>query len=122
MNMYTWPCLPSPLTLSLRTQALARQLHSTRQRNQCVVCCELHTAATYTEARCAADILLCEDVTVVYKAVGDLIFFVTGASAENEIILFTVLSTLTDALDNLLRCGASRFWTSSCVCVLDAVQ
>lgn len=85
-------------------------------------CNELHTAATYTEDRCAADILLCEDVTVVYKAVGDLIFFVTGASAENEIILFTVLSTLTDALDNLLRCGASRFWTSFCVYVLDAVQ
>lgn len=65
--------------------------------------------------RCpAADILLFDDVTVVYKAVGDLMFFVTGASDENEIILFTVLTTLAEALDNLLRyaCSPSRYRTA----------
>ena len=47
------------------------------------------------------------DVTVVYKFVGDLMMYVTGAQDENEVILYHVLTALAEALNLLLRCAHS---------------
>jgi coatomer subunit zeta len=51
----------------------------------------------------AADILLFNDVAVLYKTVEDLIFVVTGSQDENEVILSTVLMALTESINILLR-------------------
>ena len=51
----------------------------------------------------AGDVLLFDDVAVLYKRVGDLIIIVTGAQDENELILTAVLSGVSDALTILLR-------------------
>lgn len=44
-----------------------------------------------------------DDVVVVYKSFGDLMFFVTGSEDENEIILFTVLQAFFESISVLLR-------------------
>lgn len=52
----------------------------------------------------AGDILLFDDVAVLYKRVGDLIMAVTGCQTENELILHSVLTAMAEALTILLRC------------------
>ena len=52
---------------------------------------------------CAADILLFNDVAVLYKHVEDLIFIVTGSQDENEVILSAVLGALIESISILLR-------------------
>lgn len=42
-------------------------------------------------------------MVVVYKFVGDLMFFVTGSVDENEIILHNVLTGFVEAIVLLLR-------------------
>ena len=49
------------------------------------------------------EIILLDDVTILYKSVQDLYFYVIGASTENEILLLSVLESLLDALSTLLR-------------------
>jgi hypothetical protein len=44
-----------------------------------------------------------DDVIVVYKFIGDLMFFVTGANDENELILYTVLQAFYESVSLLLR-------------------
>lgn len=44
-----------------------------------------------------------DDVVVVYKFIGDLMFFVTGSCNENELILYTVLQAFHETLSLLLR-------------------
>lgn len=44
-----------------------------------------------------------DDVVVVHKSFGDLMFFVTGSEDENEIILSTVLQAFIESLSLLLR-------------------
>lgn len=51
----------------------------------------------------AGDVLLFDDVAVLYKRAGDLIIIVTGAQDENELILTAVLSGVSEALTILLR-------------------
>jgi hypothetical protein len=51
----------------------------------------------------AGDIVLFNDVSVLYKRVDDLIIAVTGSQDENEVILCTVLTGLSEALSILLR-------------------
>lgn len=53
--------------------------------------------------RSDAEILTFNEVTVLYKLVGDLVIYVTGSSDENEVLLFTVLSALSESLNILLR-------------------
>ena len=45
-----------------------------------------------------------DDVIVVYKFLGDLMFFVTGSQDENELILCQVLQGFYEAISLLLRC------------------
>lgn len=49
------------------------------------------------------DVLLFDDVAVLYKRAGDLIIVVTGSQDENELILTAVLSGVSEALTILLR-------------------
>uniref|UniRef100_A0A061RHV0 Coatomer subunit zeta n=1 Tax=Tetraselmis sp. GSL018 TaxID=582737 RepID=A0A061RHV0_9CHLO len=56
-----------------------------------------------TNARGEAEIIMFDDVVVVYKFIGDLMFYVTGASDENELILYTVLQAFYDSVSLLLR-------------------
>lgn len=44
-----------------------------------------------------------DDVIVVYKFYGDLMFFVTGSLDENELILYTVLQAFYESISLLLR-------------------
>lgn len=52
-----------------------------------------------------------DDVIVVYKFFGDLMFYVTGSQDENELILYTVLQAFYESISLLLRC---RWQLSSC--------
>ena len=67
----------------------------------------LRAGVTLMGQRCAGDILLFNDVAVLYKRVEDLILIVTGSQDENEIILFSVLGALSEALNVLMRCAHS---------------
>ncbi len=53
-----------------------------------------------------------DDVIVVYKFIGDLMFFVTGSQDENELILYQVLQGFYEAISLLLR--YPPFFISSC--------
>lgn len=44
-----------------------------------------------------------DDVLVVYKCLGDLMFFVTGGQDENELILYSVLQAFYESVSILLR-------------------
>lgn len=54
-------------------------------------------------SRHAAEITLFDDVIVVYKFLGDLMFYVTGSNEENELILFQVLVAFYESISLLLR-------------------
>ncbi len=45
-----------------------------------------------------------DDVLVVYKFYGDLMFYVTGSQEENELIIFAVLQAFYESISLLLRC------------------
>lgn len=51
----------------------------------------------------AAEITMFDDVIVVYKFIGDLMFFVTGSQDENELILSQVLQAFYESISLLLR-------------------
>eukprot|EP00193_Tetraselmis_chui_P008752 CAMPEP_0177763288 /NCGR_PEP_ID=MMETSP0491_2-20121128/6792_1 /TAXON_ID=63592 /ORGANISM="Tetraselmis chuii, Strain PLY429" /LENGTH=189 /DNA_ID=CAMNT_0019279387 /DNA_START=83 /DNA_END=652 /DNA_ORIENTATION=+ len=61
------------------------------------------TKTSRTNARGEAEIIMFDDVIVVYKFIGDLMFFVTGANDENELILYTVLQAFYESVSLLLR-------------------
>lgn len=44
-----------------------------------------------------------DNVIVVYKTLGDLMFYVTGSHDENELILYTVLQGFYESVSLLLR-------------------
>jgi hypothetical protein len=44
-----------------------------------------------------------DDYLVVYKCLGDLMFYVTGSLDENELILYSVLQAFYEATSTLLR-------------------
>lgn len=60
----------------------------------------------------AAEITMFDDCLVVYKCLGDLMFYVTGSDDENELILYAVLQAFFEATSTLLRCAAH---TSNCL-------
>lgn len=39
----------------------------------------------------AAEVILLDDLVVVYRFIGDVMFYVVGADTENELILYSVL-------------------------------
>lgn len=51
----------------------------------------------------AAEIIMFDDVVVVYKFINDLMFYVTGSMDENEIVLANVLQGFYDSITLLLR-------------------
>lgn len=51
----------------------------------------------------AAEIIMFDDVVVVYKALGDLMFYVAGDADENEVVLLSVLQAFYESINMLLR-------------------
>jgi len=49
-----------------------------------------------------------DNVIVVYKFIGDLMFFVVGDAEDNELVLNIVLTALTEAIGILIRSGVER--------------
>ena len=58
---------------------------------------------TYAVMGNAVDITLFDEVVVVFKFVGDLMFYVVGTQDENELILSQVLVGFVDSISLLLR-------------------
>lgn len=56
-----------------------------------------------TSARQEAEIVMFDNYVVVYKFLGDLMFYVTGSHDENELILYSVLQAFYEAVSLLLR-------------------
>lgn len=56
-----------------------------------------------TNARGEAEIVMFDNYLVVYKALGDLVFYVTGLQDENELILASVLNAFHESISILLR-------------------
>ncbi|PSC76108.1 Coatomer subunit zeta-2 [Micractinium conductrix] len=56
-----------------------------------------------TNARGEAEITMFDDVVVVYKFLGDLMFYVTGDQDENEVVLYSVLQGFYESINLLLR-------------------
>ncbi|EIE23550.1 zeta-cop, subunit of COP-I complex [Coccomyxa subellipsoidea C-169] len=61
-----------------------------------------------TLARGEAEITMFDDVIVVYKFIGDLMFFVTGSQDENELILCQVLQGFYESISLLLRSAVEK--------------
>ncbi|KAK9868753.1 hypothetical protein WJX84_006598 [Apatococcus fuscideae] len=56
-----------------------------------------------TAARGEVDITLFDEVVVVFKFIGDLMFYIVGTQDENELILSQVLTGFCEAISLLLR-------------------
>eukprot|EP01126_Amoeba_proteus_P055885 TRINITY_DN6962_c0_g1_i1.p1 TRINITY_DN6962_c0_g1~~TRINITY_DN6962_c0_g1_i1.p1 ORF type:complete len:264 (-),score=58.27 TRINITY_DN6962_c0_g1_i1:51-746(-) len=56
----------------------------------------------FLKSRTQPEIVIFDGYCCVYKARQDVIFFIVGPEEENELLLFTALSTLRDTLDILL--------------------
>lgn len=56
-----------------------------------------------TNARQEAEVIMFDDYLVVYKYLGDLMFYVVGSQAENELVLYTVLQAFYETVSILLR-------------------
>lgn len=56
-----------------------------------------------TNARGEAEIIMFDNLVVVYKTLGDLTFFVTGDENENELVLYNVLHAFYESVNILLR-------------------
>ena len=63
----------------------------------------LFTKTSRTNARGEAEILMMDDGLVVYRFIGDLMFYVVGDVDENEILLSDVLTGFCDSITLLLR-------------------
>ena len=58
-----------------------------------------------------------DDVIVVYKFYGDLMFFVTGSQEENELIIYAVLQAFYESISLLLR-RVDQDWPLVCTATL----
>lgn len=45
-----------------------------------------------------------DSYVVVFKCLGDLVFYVTGSQDENELMLYSVLQAFFESISILLRC------------------
>ncbi|KAL6751371.1 zeta-cop, subunit of COP-I complex [Haematococcus lacustris] len=63
----------------------------------------LWSKTSRTNARQEAEIVMFDTFIVVYKYVGDLMFYATGSQDENELILYTVLQAFYESVSILLR-------------------
>ncbi|ELR12508.1 clathrin adaptor complex small chain subfamily protein [Acanthamoeba castellanii str. Neff] len=63
----------------------------------------------HKKAQPHAQIIALDNNVIVYKNSGDVAFYVVGDSDENELLLESVLSTLTEAISFLLRADESTW-------------
>jgi hypothetical protein len=82
-------------------------------------CLKTHLNAFFSSAQFhAAEIIMFDDVVVVYKFVSDLMFFAVAQAEENEVVLSQVLTAMCDAIGLLLRGAVEK---KSCLENLDLV-
>ncbi len=58
---------------------------------------------------------LFDNVVVLYKFMGDLLFYVTASQEENELVMYSVLEGFHESVNLLLRCfsvPAPRHWAA----------
>ena len=85
--------------------------------NQCryLHSCNSGLSAKYVApGRATAEITTFSDVIVVYKFLGDLMFYVTGAQDENELVLYQVLQGFYESISLLLRCAGPARRSADC--------
>lgn len=107
----------------LRESSLCQDQQNQRPARRCVgakpaarrLCSDAHTCTQLLTPRVSlvcclvwvmmhtAEIIMFDDYLVVYKQLGDLMFYVTGSLAENELILNSVLTAFYEATSTLLR-------------------
>eukprot|EP00199_Chlamydomonas_sp_CCMP681_P006377 CAMPEP_0119108756 /NCGR_PEP_ID=MMETSP1180-20130426/15641_1 /TAXON_ID=3052 ORGANISM="Chlamydomonas cf sp, Strain CCMP681" /NCGR_SAMPLE_ID=MMETSP1180 /ASSEMBLY_ACC=CAM_ASM_000741 /LENGTH=185 /DNA_ID=CAMNT_0007094409 /DNA_START=144 /DNA_END=701 /DNA_ORIENTATION=- len=63
----------------------------------------LWTKTSRTNARQEAEIVMLDSNIMVYKYLGDLMFYVVGSQDENELILYTILQAFYESISILLR-------------------
>ncbi|GMH36553.1 hypothetical protein BSKO_04421 [Bryopsis sp. KO-2023] len=63
----------------------------------------LFNKTSRTNARGEAEIIMFDNVVVIYKTLGDLTFYITGDENENELVLFSVLHAFYETINLLLR-------------------
>ena len=69
----------------------------------CVILCHTFHAYAFVVITAIGDIILYDSHLVVYKHSLDLILYFIAGSTENEVMLYSALTSLTDALTMLLR-------------------
>lgn len=62
-----------------------------------------------------AEIIMLDNLTIVYRSNIDLFFYVVGSTQENEIILVSVLNCLYDALSQILRKNVEKRTLFDCM-------
>eukprot|EP01126_Amoeba_proteus_P055886 TRINITY_DN6962_c0_g1_i2.p1 TRINITY_DN6962_c0_g1~~TRINITY_DN6962_c0_g1_i2.p1 ORF type:complete len:182 (-),score=43.35 TRINITY_DN6962_c0_g1_i2:51-596(-) len=73
----------------------------------------------FLKSRTQPEIVIFDGYCCVYKLRQDVIFFIVGPEEENELLLFTALSTLRDTLDILLSQEASDNVTTDKITLLE---
>lgn len=63
----------------------------------------LWSKTSRTNARGEAEIIMFDNYIVVYKYIGDLMFYVTGGLEENELVLYQVLQAFYESISILFR-------------------
>eukprot|EP00695_Tsukubamonas_globosa_P002169 TRINITY_DN3268_c0_g1_i1.p1 TRINITY_DN3268_c0_g1~~TRINITY_DN3268_c0_g1_i1.p1 ORF type:complete len:178 (+),score=22.26 TRINITY_DN3268_c0_g1_i1:77-610(+) len=63
----------------------------------------LFTKTHKTTAKTDAEIILLDNMTVIYRFDSDVMFYVVGGADENEAVLASVLSTLYETINTLAR-------------------
>jgi hypothetical protein len=61
------------------------------------------TRATNARGEVKAEVALFDNVVVLYKFMGDLLFYVTASQEENELVMYSVLEGFHESVNLLLR-------------------
>lgn len=71
------------------------------------------------------EIIMIDGLTIVYRSMVDLFFYVIGSTSENEIILVSVLNCLYDSISLILRRNVEKKvlieYMDSCILALDEI-
>lgn len=88
----------------------ARALHLHAPHPEASACssnnnkCESMVQEPLVSLLLTAEIIMVDNYVMVYKYLGDLMFYVTGSQDENELILYSVLQAFYESVSLLLRC------------------
>eukprot|EP01111_Echinosteliopsis_oligospora_P017551 TRINITY_DN764_c0_g1_i1.p1 TRINITY_DN764_c0_g1~~TRINITY_DN764_c0_g1_i1.p1 ORF type:complete len:170 (+),score=38.62 TRINITY_DN764_c0_g1_i1:125-634(+) len=54
------------------------------------------------------EIILLDGLIIIFRSIGDVIFYIVGGMKENEVILMTVIDAMIETLNNLLKNGIDK--------------